>query len=142
MLHLIDFAFSQEKSYDCIGGVCLNAPTAYASETYTRLVGHSFLLGVTVCSQRVVEISLRASWNTPSWGIPGANVPPEAWGEDEGPFQTADLVLSAMQSQGWNVMSRPYLSPLVAGRRDLLITDADLQIISAHPDKQTLCAGK
>lgn len=145
--------------YDCLAGVCLNAPATRIADklvTVSEVVMHR---KVEVCSGRVVRVEVSAGWVSPTFNFAniavGAEV--ETYGDDMRKFPTshAEQIAGELETMGW-ILSETieldpfswkfYVSPAKKGLRDIMLLPVedswrvDLQTI--HPDKDALCAHK
>lgn len=140
--------------YDCLAGVCLNAPETRIADklvTVSEVVMHRT---VEVCSGRVVEISVWAGWVLPEYGgfvdiLSGAQ---HATYSDGTPaVEHVWQIHSEMETMGWEVLSADgfFASFEAATKKGTRRTgwgrsengsSWPMYLKSTHPDKDALCA--
>jgi hypothetical protein len=142
--------------YDCLGGICLNSPASAKSKTLVTASDHKWARETSVCSGKVVSVSLTATWSqdgfTWSDAIPGSNTKIGV-GDGTLAFAVYERVAGAMVDLGWTLISDKslvYAHPEKIGTRGLFFNRSDdgppngwtVTLLSLHPDHEALCRKK
>lgn len=144
----------QTLPYDCLAGVCLNAPATRIADklvTVSEVVMHR---EVEVCSGRVVEISVWAAWVIEGYGkfvdiLPGAQH--RAYGDGEAASNLYFRVTSEMGALGWDFLGEDHTLATRGDKRGWRATAFErgqnggswyVTLKTTHPDKDALCAPK
>ena len=146
----------QTLPYDCLAGVCLNAPATRIADklvTVSEVVMHRT---VEVCAGRVVEISVSAGWIAPGYGgyvdiLSGAEHTTYDGGWPSS--RHAGQLQMEMEALGWKVHygSEEFSTaghPDKRGSRSIELGATDgggrwwVALTTRHADKDALCAPK
>jgi hypothetical protein len=144
----------QTLPYDCLAGVCLNAPATRNADklvTVSEVVMHRT---VEVCSGRVVEISVSAGWIAPGYGdyvdiLSGAEH--TTYNGDWPSSQHVGQLKTEMEALGWQVNYGPEEfstagHPDKRGIRSIELGASGgrwwVALTTHHADKDALCAPK
>lgn len=149
-------AWWRSLPYDCLAGVCLNAPATRIPDklvTVSEVVMHR---KVEVCSGRVVKVSVWAGWVHPRYGgfadiLEGAQH--TTYTDGTPATDHVHQVRSEMESMGWvksyeDDFYTQYLSATKKGERGSGWGRSNnggswvMSLTTTHPDYDALCASK
>ena len=143
-------AAEAKATYDCLAGVCLNAPATRIADKLVTVSDVVMHRTVEVCSGRVVEISVRASWVIGGFGgfvnIPhGAQHP--AYGDGSEALSHVTRIRLELANLGWVDQGWKEHPDKKGWRLDDFGRGDNgaswyVYLSTKHPDKDAFCAPK
>ena len=148
--------------YDCLAGVCLNAPATRIADklvTVSEVVMHRT---VEVCSGRVVSVEVYAGWVLPTFEFAtiagGAEFETDGDGMEIYSTAHAEQISKELEVMGWVLFTesdypgyysqKAYEIPTKRGWRNIMRIQGEdhyswrVDLKTVHPDKDALCAPK
>lgn len=155
-------AAEAKATYDCLAGVCLNAPATHIADklvTISEVVMHRT---VEVCSGRVVSVEVSAGWVLPTFEFAtiagGAEFETDGDGMEIYSTAHAEQISKELEVMGWVLdfeydlpgyySNKGYVIPTKRGWRDIMRIQGEdhyswrVDLETVHPDKDALCAPK
>lgn len=156
-LLLVSMAWGAE--YDCLGGTCLNAPSASNSSSVVKFAGMDWEKVVESCSGVVTSVILRSMWANPAaWNQVKDKKPPLYFQPDSADGSLSRLMAVnasiEMVEGGWRMGDAKKLNtgvtmdlthPQKSGTRGLVHGPVDnlgsmVLVVTMHPDLNRLCS--